>query len=748
MGAGFIQRFTTDPTLAQIEFVEGVIIIDRDPPASIQGVGTSLVVLVAEFEDGPFNAITQLASGTDLVTTFGSFGFSYGGGLQGSNPCARARKSDFAIVPEYWNGNGYIATWGKVFGGLAVVRVDTSVGSVQFTSQAFLLGGVDFSWTLTSGQFLNITAGATTASATFTGVSALITSGSGTYPSTFAGGEKIVFSIEGTVYTVQFLASDQSQAQVIARMNLAAGYPAFAVGSSTHTTFSGLVAGLAGQIQVVSLDALVATATGFVAGSVVDGTGNVPNIRAVQVADANTVVSGAVSGTLVDRDASGAIRLTNTDTSGTSTLEVNISSTALAFGFPIGVQVGAAPSANGTIPAGTRVWDSGAHEWVTMQTLAITAGNAGPYAVKVRPGQDDGSVGSAAGSAVNVVPFAIPGGAWSVVNVLALSAALSEGAIDAAYVAAIQTTQSMKSVAKQTNVIVSARQSNLIRTTLKSNAINSSAGGCYGRTTCIRPPLGTTTRATATSTTAAPGVGAYRSDRVDYCFPGANVQVPYIAAWGTAGGAGFTATGNVDVGTDTWLACVLSNLAPEQNPGQLTDLLGNLLDVEAGNPDVQNLMIGDYGAFEAAGVVAVRFDDGDVIFQSGVTSVDPAVNFNLKNIARRRMADFIEDSLAPVLNVYVKQVMSPTLQGSIVGAIDGFLVGLKSPNNPAASRISGYVLDAKTLNTQATLDAGIFKIQIRVKTYPSMDEIVLDTQVGETVDISDPTTPTSIPLAA
>jgi hypothetical protein len=737
MPAGFVRRSTQILSDAEIAAIEGVVILDRDPPASIQGAGTSLVLLVAEFEDGPFGVVTQLSSGTDLANQFGGFGYAYGGGLPGSNPCARSRKADNAILPEFWNGNGYVATWGKKFGKLAVLRVDTSVGSVQLTAQAFLLGGPDYAVALTSGQHLDIDVGAGTVVATFTGTVAQRVSAAGTYPTTFAGGEWIKFAIEGTVYQAFFLASDSTQNQAIARMNAAAGYAAFVNSGGGVTTLNGRIAGSSGSVQIVAVSgALVTTATGFSAGAAAAGGGNVPNILQILPADADAVVNAAVPACRVDRDASGLLRLVNTLTPGTGVVTVKSSSTALAFGFPIERQAVAAPAKSGTIPAGTRVRDGGGHEWVTMQTVPVVAGNAGPYSVKIRPGLDDGSALSAAVAAISVVPFPIPGGAWSVVNPLPVSAALSEAAIDNQYSLAIANTASLKTVAKKINVIVSARQSNVVRTALRSNAPTASEGGCQGRTTCVRPPLGTTTRAMALSTSASPGVGTMRNQRLDYCFPGANVQIPAIGAVGIAGGAGFTADGRIDVGTDTWLASVLSQLPPEENPGQLTAFLQNILDVELGNPDVQNLTIADYEAFKAAGIVAVRIDDGDVIFQSGITSVDPAVNPQQKNIARRRMADYIQDTLSPRVNAFSKKLSSLDRRGSVIGEISGFLKQLQSASNPSASRIVGFTLDAKSLNTPEVLDAGIFKIRTRVKTYPSLDDIVLDCEIGETVNLT------------
>jgi hypothetical protein len=46
---GFIRRYLQDPGLAELTAIEGVVIIDREPAASISGTGSGTVCLVAEF---------------------------------------------------------------------------------------------------------------------------------------------------------------------------------------------------------------------------------------------------------------------------------------------------------------------------------------------------------------------------------------------------------------------------------------------------------------------------------------------------------------------------------------------------------------------------------------------------------------------------------------------------------------------------------------------------------------------------
>lgn len=827
----FIRRFTFDPGLEVFLEIEAVNILDLEPPASISGVGTGTALLVAEFDDGPFEEVTEVTSAVDLAKQFGGFGYTYAG-VVSQNPCCRARKADGALTPEYWNGAGIIHLNGKKFSRLLLCRVDTSVGKVNFNRCAWLPGGALFSYALATGQTLLFTHGVSSVTATFTGTKALLTSGVGVYPSTFTGGENLVFKIEGVTYTAVFTAADQTQTQVVARLNAAAGYAAFADVGGGVTTFTGLVGGTLGAIEIVSGTASVLTATGFAA-AVATGSGNVGNIAAVSPAEVDAVVSAASMGAVrVLQLDSGAMRLENRGTPLTGTLMVTGGTAAATLGFAVSqnaawqdlpteitvtqvdpavtaavgislgsgsvlltaagayptgfvggekftLQVGsnppkqivftsadqsqaqvidrinlvlgyaaavaqsathtaiAGPGTNDTvIPAGTMVGTTSGDEWVTMQTTTVAADVAGPYSIKVRPANDNGSAAAAAVLAVDTLPRPVASSAWKVQNPLALSAALSEAAIDAKYLSAFDATLDANSVAAQANLIWSARQSNATRAKARENAIEAGAAGLLARVTAIRPPLGTT-RAVAKSNAAQPGVGAYRNQRVVYCYPAVQTFVPAIAAAGVSGGEGFTKDGIIDLGSDGFLIGVCSRLPPEQNPGQLTDYMGGAIGIERNNPDVQKLSINDYKAFRSSGICAPRPDSGTMVFQSGVTSVDPGVQPNLRNIARRRMADFIQDSIARRLKAYGKKLSTRTARAGIVSEIRAFATQLLSPGNAAAQRIDGFSLDPVSGNTPETLALGVFRIILNVRTLASLDAIVLQSTVGEGVDVTE-----------
>lgn len=730
MSANYLRRFLFDPGVETLLEIESVNILDLEPPAALTGVGTGTVLTVGEFENGPFEQ-REITSSTDFRNTLGTFGYEYDG-VPANNPSARSRKADGALSPEFWNGNGFISLANKKFARLIVLRIDTSIGEVQFTRLACLSGSTAVEFTLNTGETLDFDPGSGPVAATFTGVVALTTSGAGTYPTTFVGGEKFNVTIDdGTIdqigpIDIIFQASDQLQADVVNRINAVLGYTAAVDAGGGLTDLSGRVEGTTGEVLINSIDAAVITATGFVAGSDA-GTGNVASLKIVTVAEVNTLVNAASSDVTADRDANGALRLCNNV--GT-TLEITAPTTALGLGFVTGDAADSAVGTAGTIPAGTRVRNGSAVEWVTMQDIAVTEASAGPYSVKVRPALDDGTVlGSAAGS-VTVLPFPIDLGGFAVTNPAPLDAAKTEAQLDALYFDAIATTKSISKVGKETNVILSARMSNIIRSQLRTNAIEASGEGAFGRVAIIRPPLSTTTRSQATSTTTQPGVGAYRNQRVLYAYPGVQTFVSQIAARGTAGGAGFTVDGIIDVAFDAFVGSVLSQLPPEENPGQVTDFLSGVLGLEAGNSDVQDLNINDYKLFKKSGIMAPRIADGVAIIQSGVTSVDPLVNPSLKNVNRRRMADFVQDTLGIRMTAFGKRLSTISRRAAMLSEVRTFLQGLVDDE-----RLDSFSVVVGS--DRVEIQKGIFRMIIKVVTLASLESIVLESTIGEQVIIDE-----------
>jgi len=735
--ANFIRRFLADPGIDVLIEIESVNILDLEPPAAITGIGSGTAMIAGEFENGPFNVATEVTGPDDLRSTFGSFGYTYGG-TAGQNPCARSRMADGTPTAEFWNGNGMAQLSGKRFARLVIVRADTSVGSVQWTRLASVLGVARPTYTINTGDTLSFDRGGGALTATFTAVAAILTGAGATYAN--VGGESITLQIDGLPqFTAVFLSTDTTVGTCVSRINQYAGYT-LASNSGGQIRLTSRQLGSAALVKIVSYDAGGTAAKLGLPGapSTTNGSGNVANSQAVTFAELKTVVEAAVASSLVDQLPDGTPRVSNLLLPGTGTFAVVAPQTATNFGFVVGTTNNSAVGNVGTIPAGTVVKTAGGVKYVTMQDVSVASATAGPYLVKVRHALDDGTGAASLAVTITVVDSVSPVtfDSFAVTNALPTTAALTESQIDAAYTTALNATTDINTVAKEVNLSWCARQSNAVRRAGKQNSLDASANGCFGRMFFMRPPLGTT-KATAQGN-AEPGVGPYRDQRVVYNYPGVRTLLPAMAAVGTAGGAGFTADGILDVGADGFCASVCSQLAPEENPGQDAGLLGNIVGVES-SVNAQGFTIGDYKNFRAKGICAPRIDAGIASFQSGVTSVDPSVFPNLRNIARRRMADFIQDTLANALKGFGKKLSTIRRRNAIIGQIRGFLNGLLAVDNGAAQRIGAFsvLTGVKAGNTLETLGLGIYRVKIAVQTLSSLDSIVLQTTIGESVDVSE-----------
>jgi len=107
------------------------------------------------------------------------------------------------------------------------------------------------------------------------------------------------------------------------------------------------------------------------------------------------------------------------------------------------------------------------------------------------------------------------------------------------------------------------------------------------------------------------------------------------------------------------------------------------------------------------------------------------------------MADFVQDTLALRMTAFGKKLSTQARRKAITAEIRQFLTDLLSKENPALQRIAGFTVDDKSGNTPTTLGQGLFRIIVKVRTLASLDAIVLQTTVGEQVQVNE-----VLPLAA
>jgi phage tail sheath protein FI len=99
------------------------------------------------------------------------------------------------------------------------------------------------------------------------------------------------------------------------------------------------------------------------------------------------------------------------------------------------------------------------------------------------------------------------------------------------------------------------------------------------------------------------------------------------------------------------------------------------------------------------------------------------------------MADWLEDSLARIYKPFVKLPMTTQITDSIAAEANAFLMEQQSPNNAVAQKIDTYSIDTRSGNTPDSLAAGVFAIAVRVRTLPTLDVIVIQAEIGESVRI-------------
>ena len=473
------------------------------------------------------------------------------------------------------------------------------------------------------------------------------------------------------------------------------------------------------------------------------GLGNVQDLTNISRAEA-VAIFDALSGLGADSNPDNLLRVANTGTPTTGTLQVTGGTAYDDFGFDITTIADAADAEDITIPAGTRVQDSSATGtvWVVLEDVE-TGTEGGPWTALVRPFTDtDTAVASTAGN-VTLVLDTLPD-SFTVTNAATITR-LSATQLDVRYEQALEATLDMNSEARRANIVASARASLRIASAVKENARAATASGLSARKYVIRPLLGTS----ISDAQSASGLGVAntlhsRTDRGVYCFPGVTTYVPEIATVGaTNGGVGFTDDGVIQVGADSFYCSLRSQFRPEENVGQdLGETVGNIpvLSMEDRyNPEATDyggtpLTLETYKAFKRSGICAVRIDvDVGAVFQSDVTCVDPATDRVLAPANRRYFADFVIDTMATIGKKYTKKMATTDRKTAVSVDTVSFFDVLLAKASPQAQRIANYQFTPNFTDATDALGIGVW--DLKVKMLPTLESLLFNVQVGATVQI-------------
>lgn len=222
--------------------------------------------------------------------------------------------------------------------------------------------------------------------------------------------------------------------------------------------------------------------------------------------------------------------------------------------------------------------------------------------------------------------------------------------------------------------------------------------------------------------TAISAVASNRSDRLIYGYPYVKTTID-----------GATVTQN----PASWIASIFSQVSPHVD---LAYAANTPLMAGATGLDVA-LTRANYVALNEVGICSLEYDAdlGGFKVKNSVTT--QIVNSALRTVLRRRMADWLQDSIAYFLKNYQNAPNTLKNRTEVKGAILGFVRNAERdgilPSDNEVSGGSAKLVDTDSLNTDDVLAAGFFKILYKQRIYSSMRFIVLQAEIGESVVVTE-----------
>ena len=219
-------------------------------------------------------------------------------------------------------------------------------------------------------------------------------------------------------------------------------------------------------------------------------------------------------------------------------------------------------------------------------------------------------------------------------------------------------------------------------------------------------------------------VADYRDDRLVYAWPRVKTKNMYASD-----------LAEIEVDGNAFVAAAIVAVDPEKSPGGpsnasvLSGITG-LEDEDASTTDLDDL--NDAGVMPF--MITSKF--GAILRRAVTTSLTSG----LEKVFRRRMTDYIVESIADRLQAFVEQPLDLDLATQTLGAITGaevseihaFLSDLKQKG-----RIKDYSVDAFSGNTETNIDEGTWIILLSVELFSMQEAIVLKANIGEGVEIAE-----------
>lgn len=200
-----------------------------------------------------------------------------------------------------------------------------------------------------------------------------------------------------------------------------------------------------------------------------------------------------------------------------------------------------------------------------------------------------------------------------------------------------------------------------------------------------------------------------------------------------------TQIGGVNVFTNpaAWYASVISQTGPHIDPA----FAGNAAFLQ-GIGALKNTALSrnDYIALKDAGVSAFELDtDLGFKIKSGITT--QILNSSKVTVLRRRMADYLTNSVALFLKNYQNEVNSLEKRSEVKGQMLDFIQRQEQagilPSDKDVKEGKAKLVDTESLNTDSTIALGFFKILWKQRIFSSMRYIVLQAEIGESVVVTE-----------
>lgn len=186
----------------------------------------------------------------------------------------------------------------------------------------------------------------------------------------------------------------------------------------------------------------------------------------------------------------------------------------------------------------------------------------------------------------------------------------------------------------------------------------------------------------------------------------------------------------------SWVASVISQTSPHIDPAYVKNagFLGGITGLK------RSLTRSDYIQLKDAGIMAFE-NDQDIGFKIKSGVVTQIADSSKVLVLRRRMTDFLTNSIARFLKQYQNSVASKANRTLIKSAIATFDKQLENdgilPKDSEVQSGKAKLIDTESLNTDSSIAAGFLKLLYKRRIYSTNRFIVLQTEIGESVTVTE-----------